>query len=70
MDPFVRRLGPFRGEFMGVCAKFRDRPYYAYVIRAESTGEVLAEGYVGAVDEAIQTIDLYLNYFLQQAAAA
>ena len=70
MDPFVKRLGPFRGEFIGASAKFKGRPYYSYVIRAESTGEVLAEGYAGAIDEAIQTIDLYLDYFQRQAAAA
>ncbi len=69
MNPFIRRLGPFRGEFIGVTGEFRNRPYYSYVIRADTTGEVLAEGYVGEVDEAVQTIDLYLDYFVRQAAA-
>lgn len=70
MDRFVRRLGPFRGEFGGVAGDFRGRPFYSYVIREDATEEVLAEGYAGGVQEAIQTIDLYLDYFAQRAGAA
>ncbi len=70
MDPFIRRLGPLRGEFFGPTGSFREKPYYSYIIRAEASGEVLAEGCVGDVSEGIQTIDLYLDYFLRQKALA
>jgi hypothetical protein len=70
MDPHVRRRGPFRGEVGNFIKVFHDLPCYSYTIRTDATGEVVAEGYAGDLREAIQTVDLYLDYFVRQASAA
>jgi len=70
MNPYVRRRGPYRGELGDAVRMLGSRPCYPYIIRADATEEVLVEGYAGGVEEAVQTIDLYLDYFIHQAPAA
>jgi len=70
MEPYVRERGPLRGELGSVIRVVGGCPCYSYVVRAGATGEVLVEGYVDGVQQALQMIDLYLDYFLRQPAIA
>ena len=70
MEPYVRERGPLRGELGNVIHVVGGLPYYEYTIRSISTGEVLTEGYAGGVQEAVQVIDLFLDFFLRQPGIA
>lgn len=69
MNPYVRCLGPFRGELDKVSGSLRDRPFYSYVIRADKTGEIVLDGYAGDLQEAVHSMDLCLNFLVSQSTA-
>ncbi len=70
MDYHVRRRGPFYGE---VDRARRDQDpcsYFSYVIRTDETGEVVLDGYAGDLREAVQSVELCMDYLLNQPAVA
>ena len=70
MNPYVRHRGQFRGEVGNVVKFIHTLPFYSYTIRTDATGEVVVDGYAGDLKEAVQTMELYLDYFVRQASAA
>ena len=70
MDYHVRRRGPFCGE-VGPAKRAQDsRSYFSYSVRSDETGEVVLDGYAGDLQEAVQSLDLCLDFLISQAAAA
>ncbi len=69
MDCQVWRRGAFRGE-VGPAKRAQDTlSYFSYTIRAEDSGEVVLNGYAGDLQEAVQSLDLCLDFLMNQAAA-
>ncbi len=70
MDYRLRRRGPFYGEVGPTKRAHDSRSYFSYIVRADDTGEVVLDGYAGDLREAVQSLELYLDYLAGQAAAA
>ncbi len=70
MDYHVRRRGAFCGE-VGPAKRPQDpRSYFSYSVRSDETGEVVLDGYAGDLQEAVQSLDLCLDFLVATAAAA
>lgn len=70
MDYHVRRRGPFCGEVGPVKRPQDPRSYFSYSVRSDETGEVVLDGYAGDLQEAVQSLDLCLDFLIAKAAAA
>ncbi len=70
MDDQVRSRGAFCGE-VGPSQRPQDtRSYFSYSVRSNETGEVVLDGYAGDLQEAVQSLDLYLDFLTAGAAVA
>jgi hypothetical protein len=70
MDYHVRRRGPFCGEVSPAKRAQDTRSYFSYIVRADDTGEVVLDGYAGDLQEAVQSLDLCLDFLVSRATAA
>ncbi len=70
MNPHVQRRGLFSGEIGTPICTAGGSHYFPYIIRSAATGEIVFDGYAGELREAVQTVDLYLEYLLGQMITA
>ncbi len=68
MNYSVRQRGPFSGEICPAQREQDPRSYFSYIVRAHETGEVVLDGYAGDLQEAVQSMDLCMDYLLNQQA--
>ncbi len=70
MDYHVRRRGVYCGE-IGPAKRAQDaNSYFSYSVRSDETGEVVLDGYAGDLQEAVQSLDLCLDFLTAKAAVA
>ncbi len=69
MDYQVRRRGVFCGEVGPVKRPQDPCSYFSYSVRSDETGEVVLDGYAGDLQEAVQSLDLCLDFLVQQGVA-
>ncbi len=70
MDYHVRRRGALYGEVSPAKRPQDSRSYFSYIVRSDETGEVVLDGYAGDLQEAVQSLDLCLDFLVATAAAA
>jgi hypothetical protein len=66
-DPLMRR-----GEFFAIVeqgGKFGFDGIWHYVIKSETAGDEIYDGWAPNLDEALQTAELHLDYLCQQSGA-
>lgn len=63
MNPHVWRRGNFCGEVNRVVQISGGKAFFNYLIREQGKGELIVDGYASDLQEAIQSVDLYLTYF-------
>ncbi len=70
MDYQVRSRGAFCGE-VGPAQRPQDtRSYFSYSVRSNESGEVVLDGYAGDLQEAVQSLDLCLDFLTREPAVA
>ena len=70
MDYQVRQRGAFRGEIGPMRRPQDPSSYFSYSVRSDETGEVVLDGYAGDLQEAVQSLDLCLDFLMAKAAVA
>ncbi len=68
MDSHALHRGPLSGEVGSAVHTRCGTCYYPYAVRNDITGEVVLDGYAGDLQEAVQSVDLYLDYLLNRIA--
>lgn len=69
MDDRVRHRGCYSGEISPAKRAQDPHSYFSYIVRADQTGEIVLDGYSGDLQEAVQSLDLCLDFLMCQAAA-
>ncbi len=69
MDASALHRGSYSGEVGSAIHTHAGKCYYPYAIRSEITGDIVLDGYAGDLQEAVQSIHLYLEYLLTPMSA-
>ncbi len=69
MDSHVQRRGPFSGEIGAAVRSSSGSACFPYAIRSTATNEIVFDGYASDLQEAVQTVDVCLDYLLEQMPA-
>ncbi len=70
MDFQLRRRGNFCGEVVPATRAEHPRNLFSYTVRAGDTGEVVLDGCAADLQEAVQSLDLCLDFLTNQAVTA